>query len=130
MTTNEIASGLVKLCQQGKNNEAIAAYYAPDIKTTETMPELTVSHGLEAVHENAAWWEANMEEHGREITGPFISDDLFAVRFTYDVTDKSNSKRSTLDEIALYRVANGKISEARFLYGTSMMNNCSEETIK
>jgi hypothetical protein len=33
-----------------------------------------------------------------------------------DVTDKDSGQRQTMDEIALYRVKNGKISEERFFY--------------
>ncbi len=121
MSTLEIASGLVTLCQQEKSAEAVRAYYAPDFVSYEAAPEAPVTRGIDAALAGVAWWDANMEVHSGEAVGPFINGDQFAVRFTYDITDKTTGKRSTMDEVALYKVENGKIAEAYFLYGPSMM---------
>ncbi|TIO37785.1 MAG: ester cyclase, partial [Mesorhizobium sp.] len=37
-------------------------------------------------------------------------------RFTFDVTPKSTGERVKMDEVGLYTVKNGKISEERFYY--------------
>ena len=121
MTTAEVAKGLVEMCQQGKNNEAMSAYYAPEIMSYEAAPSAPVAEGIAAVQGKAAWWDSTMEVHSAQIVGPFINADQFAVRFTYDVTDKTTNRRSTLDEIAVYRVRDGKIIEERFLYAADML---------
>lgn len=122
MSTKEIAEGLVALCREEKSSEAVRTYYSPDIVTYEAMPDAQPMRGIEAVLETVGWWEANMETHHGEVVGPFINGDQFAVRFTYDVTDKTSGKRYPLDEIAVYEVKDGKIAEARFLYGPVMMS--------
>ncbi|CDX15581.1 conserved hypothetical protein [Mesorhizobium sp. ORS 3324] len=38
------------------------------------------------------------------------------MRFTFDVTPKSTGQRATMDEVGLYTVKDGKISEERFYY--------------
>ena len=126
MTTKEIAKGLVERCRQGKNNEAISAFYDPNIITYEADPSMPPSNGLAAVEAGAAWREENMVVHDRTLTGPYLNGDQFAVGFVYDVTHKPSGKRSILDEMALYRVSDGKVVEARFFYNTSM--TCAEGT--
>jgi ketosteroid isomerase-like protein len=48
--------------------------------------------------------------------GPFINGDEFAVRFVMDLTFKETGDRRQMDEIAFYRLKDGKIAEERFFY--------------
>ena len=54
--------------------------------------------------------------HKAEVVGPFPHDDCFAVRFTYDITQKASGKRLTMDEIGLFTVVDGKIAREEFFY--------------
>lgn len=121
MTTEEIAKGLVALCREEKSKEAIRAYYSPDIVCVEADPSAPPAKGMEAALAAVDGWEQSMEVHSGTVTGPYINGDQFAVHFVYDVTNKMDGKRNTLDEVALYQVRDGKIVEARFLYSTEMM---------
>ncbi|WP_352865345.1 nuclear transport factor 2 family protein [Mesorhizobium sp. M0715] len=54
--------------------------------------------------------------HGGSVEGPYVNGDQFAVRFKFDITPKATGERVTMDEVGLYTVKNGKITEERFYY--------------
>jgi hypothetical protein len=45
-----------------------------------------------------------------------VNGDDFTVRFKMDITVKETGQRITMDEVALYRLKDGKIAEERFFY--------------
>jgi ketosteroid isomerase-like protein len=47
--------------------------------------------------------------------GPFLHGDQFAVRFTLDVT-QPNGERTVMEEVGVYTVRDGKITEERFFF--------------
>jgi hypothetical protein len=115
-STAEIAVELVTLCKQGKHEEAIARFYSPEIISYEAMNPAEPARGLDAIKAKVEWWSNNMTVHSAVVQGPFGHGDQFAVRFLYNVTDKSTEKTSDIDEIAVYTVRDGKIVEERFFY--------------
>jgi len=56
------------------------------------------------------------EVHSVAVEGPLVAGPQFAVTFKLDVTFKPESKRFTMEEIALYKVADGKIAHEEFFY--------------
>jgi ketosteroid isomerase-like protein len=120
MTTMELATHLVELCRAGQNIEAINTFYADDVVSVEAggpPGQDRTSRGKAAVIAKNHWWVANHEMHSTATEGPFPHDDRFAVRFTYDVTNKPSGKRFTMNEVALYTVEDGKIVREEFFYG-------------
>lgn len=119
MTTQEVAQKLVGLCSQGKFMEATHALYSPDIVSVEAGAppggEREVK-GLDAVLGKANWWQANHDVHSTKVEGPLVSDPFFCVRFELDVTFKPQSRRFTMQELAVYKVADGKIVHEEFFY--------------
>ena len=119
----EVAHGLVDLCRQGKNMEALAKYYSPDVVSVESMstPEAPAeTKGLDGVKAKSQWWLDNHEVHSAEANGPFLGDgNQFAIHFKYDVTFKPAGRRMQMDEMALYTVKNGKVVHEHFYYKTS-----------
>lgn len=119
MTTMEIGKKLVELCSKGQNKEAMESLYSQDIVAVEAGAPAGQSReakGLQAVLGKASWWADNHIVHSSKVEGPWPHDDRFIVRFTYDVTFKPASKRFTMEEAALYTVANGKIVREEFFY--------------
>jgi hypothetical protein len=120
--TMAVGSQLVDLCRQGKEREAIETLYAPEIVSIEAygspaMPQRM--EGLADVIGKAEWWENNNEVHSREVSGPYPHGDRFVVHFKYDITAKQGpmaGQRMTMDETALYRVADGKVVHEEFFY--------------
>jgi hypothetical protein len=121
--TMAVGSQLVDLCRQGKERVAIESLYAPEIVSIEAvdfppnMPKRV--EGLADVLGKASAWESSNEVHSREVSGPYPHGDRFIVQFKYDVTPKDGpmaGQRMTLDETALYKVADGKVVHEEFFY--------------
>ena len=116
MTTLEIATRLVSLCNEAKNHQAMEELYSKDIISVEAGGH--ESRGLAAVFESGKAWREGHEVHSAKHEGPWPHGDRFVVRFTYDLTDKKANKRMTLDEVGLFTVQNGKIVREEFFYRT------------
>jgi hypothetical protein len=119
MTTQEVANTLVGLCSVGKFQEATEKLYSPDIVSVEPgappgqSPE---SRGIAAVKAKGEWWVSNHEVHSSTVEGPLVAGDYFAVTFKMDVTFKPQSRRFQMQEIAVYKVTDGKIVHEQFFY--------------
>ncbi len=119
MTTQEVAATLVRLCSEGKFLEATESLYSSDIVSMEAGAPpggSRESKGLEAVKAKGDWWTANHEVHSVKVEGPLVAGSHFAVTFKLDVTFKPQSKRFTMEEVAVYKVADGKIVYEEFFY--------------
>lgn len=119
MTIQEVANGLVKLCSQGKFDEAMKAFYSPEIVSVEAGAppgQSRESKGLPAVKAKAEWWTANHEVHSVKVEGPLVASSHFAVVFKLDVTFKPQSKRFQMEEVAVYKVVDGQIVYEEFFY--------------
>ena len=118
MTTLDIAQQYVSLCKDGKYEECLDKLYAKDAVSVEALSppggaDRTAS-GLDAIKaKGKSWGEANTV-HKAEVAGPYPNEDRFAVRFTYDITNKPSGNRMTMDEVGLFTVANGKIVKEEF----------------
>ena len=119
MTTKEVADKLVQLCSQGKFEEAAAAFYSPDIVSMEAGAppgQSRESKGLAAVKAKGEWWAANHEVHSSKVEGPLVAGSHFTVIFKMDITFKPQSRRFQMEEVAVYKVADGKIVYEEFFY--------------
>jgi len=118
MTTQEVADKLVELCKEQKLAEAMELY-SPDIVSVEAgAPEgqTRESKGIAAVKAKGEWWATNHDVHSMSVEGPLVAGPFFAVTFKFDVTLKAKNQRFTLEEVALYRVADGKVIHEEFFY--------------
>jgi len=119
MTIQEVANTLVKLCSAGKFDEAVKTLYSPDIVSMEAGAPPGGSRetkGLPAVIAKGEWWAANHEVHSATVEGPLVAGSHFAVTFKIDVTFKPESKRFTMEEVAVYKVDGGKVVYEEFFY--------------
>jgi len=119
MTTQEVAGKLVEFCSQGKFQEAISALYSDDIVSMEAGAppgQSRESKGIAAIKAKGEWWAANHEVHSSVVEGPLVAGSHFAVTFKMDITFKPQSKRFSMEEIAVYKVKDGKIVYEEFFY--------------
>lgn len=119
MTTKEVADALVKLCSQGKFGEAVNTLYSTDIVSMEAGAppgQSRETKGLDAVKAKGEWWVANHEVHSAAVEGPLVAGSHFAVVFKLDVTFKPESKRFQMEEVGVYKVADGKVVYEEFFY--------------
>jgi hypothetical protein len=116
-TTKDVADDLVAMWKAGQFDESGDKYWADDVVSYENMPgnEMAEIRGKAGVKAKGDWWAANHEIHDVLVEGPYLHGDQFAVRFKMEVTPKG-AERTTLDEIGLYTIRDGKIAEERFFY--------------
>ncbi|MCB1044605.1 MAG: nuclear transport factor 2 family protein [Acidobacteria bacterium] len=122
MALKDVANSLVDLCKQGKFEEAMNTHYADHIVSVEAtgneaMP--AVMEGIEAVRGKTQWWVENHEVHSTDISGPFFNSNQpnqFCMYLKSDVTFKPTGERSTLSEVCLYDVEQGKVVREHFYY--------------
>ena len=118
MSTQKVADALVKLCSEGKFLEAMELY-SPDIVSMEAGAPPGGSReakGLAAVKAKAEWWNANHEVHSAKVEGPLVAGSHFTVVFKMDFTLKPQNKRMQMEEVAVYKVVDGKIVYEEFFY--------------
>jgi ketosteroid isomerase-like protein len=117
-TVQEIAQDLVAMCKAGQFDESGEKYWADDVVSLEPMPgDMARIQGKAGVRAKGEWWAANNEIHGVEVEGPYVHGDQFVVRFKMELTPKGG-ERTSMDEVGLYTVKDGKIVEERFFYAT------------
>jgi ketosteroid isomerase-like protein len=119
MTTQEIADKLVHLCSQGQFHEAMEALYSPDIVSMEAGAPPggnREAKGIDAVRAKGQWWAENHTVHGVKVSGPIVAGAHFAVTFIMDVTFKPTGKDMHMEEVAVYKTADGKIVYEEFFY--------------
>jgi len=119
MTTQEVANTLIKHCSAGNFEAAMQALYSPDIVSIEAGAppgQSRESKGIAAVKAKGDWWVANHEVHSVKVEGPLVAGSHFAVTFKLDITFKPEKRRFTMEEIAIYKVVNGKIVYEEFFY--------------
>ena len=115
----EVGQKLVDLCKQGKFKEAMESLYSPKIVSVEAGAppgQSRESKGLDAVRAKGEWWTNNHEVHSSTVEGPLVAGSYFAVTFKLDVTFKPEAKRFQMEEIGVYKVADGKIVSEEFFY--------------
>ena len=120
-TVAEIANDLVSMCRQGQNLDVIEKHYSPDIVSVEAAPGTpempNPTEGIEAIKGKNKWWMENHEIHSASVDGPFVGEDQFACRMSFDVTAKHmGNMRMQMSEMALYTVKDGKIVKEEFYY--------------
>jgi hypothetical protein len=118
MTTQEVADNIVKLCSEGKFHEAME-FYSPDIVSMEAGAppgQTRESKGLEAVKAKGEWWNTNHEVHSVSVEGPLVAGSHFSVTYKMDATFKPKGQRFTMEEVAVYKVVDGKIVYEEFFY--------------
>ena len=117
MTTQEVANRLVSLCREGKVLEAGEELYDENIVSHESPPSPNLlATGKKAVREKGNQFAAMIEaHHGGKISDPVVVGNYFTITWSMDVTMKGQG-RSTMEEIDVYKVQDGKIVEEWFFY--------------
>ncbi|MBY0610909.1 MAG: nuclear transport factor 2 family protein [Beijerinckiaceae bacterium] len=115
MTNMEVAQDFAAMLKRGDHIEAGDKYNADDIVSIEAMDgPMAMVKGKAALKGKSDWWYANHEIHSAVSNGPFVNGDSFAMHFAIDVTMKASGQRMQMEEIGIYKIANGKIVEERF----------------
>jgi hypothetical protein len=119
MTTQEVADKLVSLCRECKFGEATEALYSHDIVSREAGAPPGGSReakGIDAIRAKGEWWVTNHDIHSCTVEGPIVAGSHFACTYKLDITFKPESRRFTMEEVAVYKVENGKVVYEEFFY--------------
>jgi hypothetical protein len=118
MTTQQIAKRFYELAQQGqweKIQDELYSKQASSIEPAGTngLPNVT---GIDKIKEKARLWDSMIQEtHGGYCNEPQVAGKYFTCTMGADITMKGQG-RSTMDEVALYEVKDGKIVSEQFFY--------------
>ncbi len=118
MTTKEVADKLVKMCREGKVEEAKQELFAEDITSIEPtegiLPKET--KGIKAIEKKAELFISMVEQfYDSTITDPVVAGDYFSIGWDTDIQMKGAERKMNSD-ICLYKVKNGKIVSEQFFY--------------
>ena len=117
MTVQQIAHRLAELCNQGNFEQAQKELFADDAVSIE--PEAgggfeKETKGLSAIFKKGKQFEAMVEEiHGSNASDPLVAGNVIALSLNMDITMKARG-RSTMSEICVYKVKDGKIISEEF----------------
>ena len=117
-TTQQVASRFHELAQQGNWNQIQDELFSKDAKSIEPAGSqgLKSVSGLDKIKAKAKEWDEMVEEtHGGYCNEPQVAGKYFSCAMGADVTMKGQG-RTTMDEIALYEVKDGKIVSEQFFY--------------
>ena len=114
MESRQVADRLVALCRAGKFVEAIEELYADDVRQHENGGEPIVGRG-QLVKACQGWLDSRIV-HSTEFLGTHVAGNTAVLEMKYDVTPHASGKRHQWCEAAIYRVADGKITDVRFYY--------------
>ncbi len=118
METKEIATKLVTWCKKGNFEKPYQELYSPKIVSIENdgKSEGGYVEGFDGIQQKGEWWKENFEVHATTVSEPLVADNWFSVKFEMDTTHKPSGHRSTISEIAVYEVKDGKIVKEQFFY--------------
>ena len=117
MTTQQVADRLVELCRQGQIFPAQEELYADDAVSIEPdIAPVKEVRGKKAIYDKGQLFQSMIVEfHGAQISDPLVAGRYFTIKWLMDVTMKDRG-RSTMEEICLYEVKEGKIISEQFFF--------------
>ena len=118
MTTEEVAVRLYELCSENKFGQAQQELFAEDAESIEpshTMGIQTVK-GLDSIVEKGRQFQNSVEEmHDGWVNEPQVYGNYIAMQMGMDVTMKEYG-RSSMNELVVYEVKDGKIIKEQFFF--------------
>lgn len=117
LTTEAVAKRFYELAETGRYDVIQSELFNEDAVSIEPEDSTFRSvEGLDSIKEKAkVWQEKTVEIHDGYCSEPVVTENYFACKMGMDVTLKDEG-RMKLDEIAVYKVEDGKIVSEQFFY--------------
>ena len=111
MNIQEIAQHFVNWRNTNEAGRLRAELYSPDIESIEEgfTNEIGRVKGMAGLGKKGQGLKQQFEVHNIKASELVVADNWFSVKFEIDTTDKKSGNRSTLSEIGVYKVEDGKI---------------------
>ena len=119
MSTQDVANKWANYCRTGQWDKAQEELYddnciSLEMEGAQGFPQRV--EGLEAIKKKGQQWNQMVEQfHGVEIDGPIAAGNYFTATMKMDVTMKGQPRKVD-EEIAVFKVDNGKIVSEQFFY--------------
>lgn len=117
-TPAEVGAQLVEMFNKGQFAEIEEMFWSPKVTSVEGVGVSLAWEGRDAVRSKNDEWMKTHTIHSASAEGPFVGASGFAVKFRMDVEDSTSGKRSTMHEVGVYTIKNGKIVREEFMYGS------------
>ncbi len=121
MSLKEVAAELVSGCREGRAKENLDKLYAENAVSVEAadMGQGRETEGVDAIRQKQEWWENTFDVLDSKISDPYPhGDDKFAVLFAVTTRNKETGEEHSMEEVAVYHVADGCIFREEFFYPT------------
>lgn len=116
----EIGAAVVANINAGRPDKVIwDKFWSPVVTSVEGSGVALAWSGRKAMEAKCEGWLAANTIHGCSAEGPFVGATGFSIKLRMDTQDRQSGKRTLMEEIAVYTVANGKIIREEFMYGPS-----------
>ena len=115
MNINEIAGKFVNW--RNENDQRMRTeLYSAGIESIEEGNTSEIGHvkGMEGLKKKGQGLSRDFEVHNIKASDPVVADNWFSVKFEIDTTNKKTGNRSTLSEIGVYKVEDGKIVKEHY----------------
>ena len=114
MTTQEIAEQLIEYCKAAKFDEAYNTLFAQHAQSIE--PDGTIADGLAAILKKSETFGTTVQFVACEVGPAQIVGNYFSMTQTFHSVIRQTGEKKQMQEIAVYKVEQGKIVEERFFY--------------
>ena len=115
-----VAKRYVAMCNSDEERQVLEELYADDAQSVEALAmgeNGAVADGKAAIQAKQDWWWGAHEVHSSKVTGPFFhGEDQFGVIFEADITTKETGERTTMKELGVLTVKDGKIVREAYYY--------------
>ena len=108
------AQQLISLCEAGKFDEAYQQLFATDAKSIE--PDGSTAAGLTAILQKGEAFKTDVEFVACQMGTPQFAGNYFTLKEAFYSIIRKTGEKKLMEEIAVYKVDNGKIVEERFFY--------------
>ena len=118
MTTQEIAKKLVEYLNQGQFEEAQKNLFADNVVSIEPeASNIPKFEGLTNILKKGEEFRNSVEAwHGMSVSAPIATFNYIALALKIELTYKGQTESTSMEEIILYRVEEGKIIHEQFYY--------------
>jgi uncharacterized protein YbjT (DUF2867 family)/ketosteroid isomerase-like protein len=117
-STAEVADAYAASFRTGQIDRA-TSLLAPDfvrVAPQETDGREVELRGVAAVMDNAERQSAHAEINAVDVGDPLVNGDQFAIRFSFDETDRASGRRQTTTKLSLYTVEASRIVREEVFY--------------
>ena len=115
-TVPEIANRLSSLCSEHKFVEAYTELFSEHADSIDPMNKNVPLSGLGVLMERERLFLENTDIHDLKVAHPSFAGSYFCVTMSFDFTPKGQERRK-VEELAVYKVENGKIVSQQFFVG-------------